>query len=263
VSAHPLVSVIMPVQNGMPYLAEAIRSILGQTVGDLELIIVDDGSTDGSREFVESLKDKRIRFSSIVHGGVPCALNHGLRMAMSEFIARMDADDISKEVRLAKQLAFLLEHSEVGVVSSDVRLIDSKGDSIGNTTTLHRYNGRVRQALKSFVNPIVHPSVMMRRAVIDEVGDYDVRFATAEDYELWLRCSDRFEFHIIEEPLIALRKHGRNLSNRRSQQVDGLSALVGYRSVQSLGLKFRSLREYWGWSGVNAIVSSLTLLVPE
>jgi glycosyltransferase involved in cell wall biosynthesis len=129
----PRISVVMSVYNGEKYLRQAIESILQQTYTDFEFIIIDDGSTDSSREIIQSYDDKRIRLVINEQNiGLTKSLNKGIRLAKGEFIARMDADDISLPQRFEKQVAYLDSHPEVGVLGTYANIIDHRGKIINN-----------------------------------------------------------------------------------------------------------------------------------
>lgn len=191
-TVSPSVSVILPVYNAEETLPQAIESILKQTETSLELIIVDDGSTDRSRQIVHRFAkmDSRVLPLFVPHRGIAGALNLGLEQASSPYIARMDADDISLPERLEKQRGYLEAHPRTGLVSCLVKHIHTGSNQSGykryvdwiNTLTNHDAIRRSR-----FIeSPLAHPSVMFRKRLLDRFGGYrDGPFP--EDYDLWLR----------------------------------------------------------------------------
>ena len=202
----PVVSVIMPVYNAERYLRAAIDSILAQSFHRFELLIIDDGSTDGSMEIVRSYTDSRIRVFSEPHRGLVAALNKGLTEARGDYIARMDADDVSKPERLCKQVAYMQSHPETPLVGCWARLIDAKGKPTGNSKMPPTQGWRLRVALCG-ANQFVHGSVMMRREAVLQVGGYRAAFVTTEDYDLWLRLGEVGVLANLAEPLYELRVH--------------------------------------------------------
>jgi hypothetical protein len=207
----PLVSVVMPVFDGETYLAQAIESVLGQTFQDFELIAVDDGSHDGSSAIVErfSREDPRVRLiSNEKNLGISATLNHGWRAARAPLIARLDADDISLPDRLARQVAFLDAHPSVAVVGGALVTMDATGRR-GSVIRFPTTSRAIRSTLLRH-NCLAHPSVMLRRVALEAVGGY--RFDCHEDYDLWLRLSERFELANLPEPLILYRLHPGQIS---------------------------------------------------
>lgn len=199
----------MPVYNGEKYLSEAIDSILNQTFTDFEFLIINDGSTDDSVKIIQSYEDTRIR---LIHNETNlkliATLNKGIEVARGEYIARMDADDISLPDRLAKQFDFLNANSKVGVLGCAVKLIDHSGsqDQIMRFPSAH---GFLRWSL-FFYCPIAHPSVMMRRVLVSDAGGYRSTMLHVEDYDLWWRLSQKTRLSNLQEVLLLLRKHEYN-----------------------------------------------------
>lgn len=208
---QPTVSVLMCVYNGEKYLREAIDSILHQTYTDFELIIVNDGSTDTSEEIIFLYNDERIKYiKNETNLRLQASLNKGLENCSGRFIARMDADDISLPTRFQQQVEFLEYHPEIGVVGTGFIFIDGNGTQYESV----QYPASPSELQWSlfFSCPIVHPSVMMRKEVIDSVGGYDTQLKHAEDYDLWCRLCFVTKFSNLENTLLKLRKHDSNAS---------------------------------------------------
>lgn len=201
----PKVTVLMAVYNGERYLREAIESILAQTFQDFEFLIINDGSTDNSREVILSYEDPRIRLvDNEVHLGLTPSLNKGLRLAKGELVARQDADDISEPERLAMQVTFLETHPEVGLLGTWYRKIDAQGTLIGNRSLPCDYT-EIRWSLLFFC-PFVHSSVMVRKSVIlRQVGFYNEALVYAADYELWYRIAHHIPVANLNKYLVRLR----------------------------------------------------------
>jgi glycosyltransferase involved in cell wall biosynthesis len=195
-----VVSVLLCVFNGADTVEAAVESIVSQTLRDWELIIVDDGSTDGTRTALARYTDPRIR---VVYNdknrGLPASLNIAFRHSSGELIARMDADDIALPDRLAKQARFLSEHPEIDVLGGAALLLGVDGLSTRRET-------HEEMASYAFTeNPLIHPTVMLRRSFLEELGGYDETIRRAEDYDLWLRGIARFRYYNLQEPLIRYR----------------------------------------------------------
>ncbi len=201
--AKPRVSVIIPVYNGSLFLREAIESILKQTYTDFECIIVDDGSADDSVAIVESFKnDSRVVLLQQQHGGIVRALNAGIRASKGIYIARMDADDIAEPRRLEKQVRFL-EESDACLCGTYATLINKEGAASGTLRPPTTHTAIVRHALLH--NPFIHPTVMMRRSLLEAVGFYREKYRHVEDYELWTRILPRCHTANIPETLLQYR----------------------------------------------------------
>ncbi len=193
----PLVSVVLPVHNAAGTIARAIASVRAQTFSDWELIVVDDGSTDGTGEIVRASMrtEPRIQLVGQAHAGVAVAANAGAAAACGEFVARMDADDESHPDRLAAQVALLtaMEHRGIGVAGSLVEFGGDRAANAGYAMHVDWTNSLVTPeaiALNRFVeSPLVNPSVMFRRSLVAQHGGYR-EGDFPEDYELWLRWLD-------------------------------------------------------------------------
>lgn len=189
VMSEPKVTVLMSVYNGERYLREAVESILNQTFEDFLFLIVNDGSTDGTGSILQGYGDRRIRLvENEKNLGLTRSLNRGIEMTRSEYVARMDADDVSSAERLEKQVCYLEDNPEVGLLGTRYMKIDEEGNEGGE---IHVPIGRDMIKKKLLVgNAFCHGSVVMRRSVLEKTGFYDENLTFAQDYDLWLRISD-------------------------------------------------------------------------
>ena len=200
----PKVTVLMAAYNGERYLREAVESILCQTFQDFQFLIINDGSTDNSRDLILSYDDARITLVDSEHVGQTRSLNRGLELAAGELIARQDADDVSEPERLAKQVAFLDRHPEVALLGTWYKEIDVQGTVIGKRK-LPCDTTDIRWSLLFFC-PFVHSSVMLRKSVVSEqIGFYNEALAYSQDYELWHRIARRLPVANLPELLVRLR----------------------------------------------------------
>lgn len=211
----PRVSVLMSVRNGGRWLRPAIESVLAQTWRDFEFLILDDASNDDSVAQIESFSDPRIRLIRLPENiGLTRSLNHGLRAARGEIIARQDSDDLSSPERLEKQVAFLDRHPEVAVVGTQARLIDAEGRSRGDRD-LPVEAASVRW-LSLLDNPVIHTAATFRVQVIrEELGGYEESFPCCQDYDLWTRVMARHEVRNLDDRLVQVREHGGSISATR------------------------------------------------
>lgn len=213
-----LVSVVMPVYNGALYLREAIDSILSQTHSNLELIIINDGSTDDSEQIILSYADKRIVYlKNEVNSRICITLNRGLDVARGKYIARMDCDDISVPERLQKQLEYMEQHPSFGIIGSDIIVF---GKDVEERLFTYEHDKNCCKAGLIFYTCFAHPAVMMRKSLLDEYGfRYDDAYRGFEDIELWYRMSKHTELVNIPVPLLFYRRHKSQETQNASPEV--------------------------------------------
>lgn len=207
--SSPLVSVLLPVYNCAPFLGEAINSVLAQTFGDFELLIIDDGSTDNSANIIRSYVDERIRLISNDRNlGLIASLNKGIDLARGSFIARMDGDDRMHPERLAKQVKAMLADPGIAVLATYVEFINTDGEVFGNWDTDRKAS--TEEAIAAMLprtNCIAHPSVMIRRCALG-AKRYAADQDGAEDWDLWMRmCSRHLRIAKLPEVLLQYRIH--------------------------------------------------------
>jgi hypothetical protein len=208
----PEVSVVMSVYNGEEYLREAVESVLGQTFGDFEFLIIDDGSKDKTGEMLAEYarRDARVRVVTQENRGLIASLNRGMEMARGELIARMDADDVALAERLERQVSFLREHPEVGLLGTFVENIGPRGEALGvfGPATGDR---ELREVMLRW-NPFRHPTILMRKEIAVGVGGYRKGLRHAEEYDLWFRMAERTKIANLAEVLVRYRMHPKQVS---------------------------------------------------
>jgi Glycosyl transferase family 2 len=226
----PLISVVMSVYNGDRYLAEAVESILNQSFGDFEFIVIDDGSTDRSAFLLAEYRrsDPRVQVHHQANRGLVESLNRGCGLARGKYIARMDADDIAVSDRFMRQVDFMERHPEVGVVGGAVEFINGDGRSLG-ISALPTEDRKIKAGLLHNC-VIVHPTVLMRREAVLSLGAYRKIVVDAEDYDLWLRVAEKFQLANLEQVVLKRRYHSSQVSvMKRRQQV--LSVLAAHAAA--------------------------------
>ncbi|MCY3867892.1 MAG: glycosyltransferase family 2 protein [Chloroflexi bacterium] len=233
----PLVSVVMPVYSGEKYVADAIESILGQTFSDFELIIVEDGSQDGSLEIIRSYEacDDRIRLVSFKRNlGAPIARNHAINLSSADYIAMMDCDDVCLPQRLERQVEHLRANQAIGVLGAGAQAVNE------DLSPLFLFDLPEHHALivfNVFVGSFfVHPTVMMRRQLLDIVGGYKPSQRAADDTELWTRLIWRTRFANLSETLLLYRRH----EAQHHTSPDATS------TTESWDVRARLLQRLWG-----------------
>lgn len=188
----------MPVRDGERFLVEAVESVLAQTVSDLELVVVDDGSTDSTPQLLAKVADARVRVLTQAPSGLAPAINAGCAVARAPVIARMDADDVAMPDRLERQLAFLDARPDVALLGGGIVVVDEAGRE------LDRERAPATPALTER-NDLVHGTVAMRTDAFRSLGGY--RLDQAEDYDLWLRFQERYRVAALPEPVLRYRLH--------------------------------------------------------
>lgn len=202
----PSVSVLMPVYNGLPFLKDAIDSVLIQSFKDYELIIINDGSKDKSEKIIKNFSDHRIHYVYQHNQGLAATLNNGIKLSNAKYIARLDQDDLMVQSRLAKQVEYLEQHPHCAVVGTWSEIL------VGSTLTDRgHYHPTSHETLRLellFDNLFVHSSIMMRADAVREVGCYceDKSRQPPEDYELWSRLARKYQVANIPEILTVYRE---------------------------------------------------------
>lgn len=212
----PLISVVMPTYNSERFLGEAIESILNQTFGDFEFVIVADKSSDRSDIILDyyAKRDNRIKIFMGENLGLISSLNKGCKLAKGKYIARMDSDDISLPRRLERQVQYLEKHPEIGVLGTGIRYVDEAG-RLGK----YVYNPMNPKLVKFYLhmeNCFVHPSIMMRRDVVEGLGFYNTDAIDAEDYDLWSRATYVTQVSNLHEALLEYRVWSGGVSSHNS-----------------------------------------------
>lgn len=207
----PRVSVVMAVRDGASYLESSLRSILGQSLRELECIVVDDGSADATPAILRRLArdDDRLRVVSRENKGLAASLNEACALARAPYLARMDADDISLPRRLERQAALLDKRPEVAICGS---FAVTFGAFPWRPVLLPTKDAAIRCELL-FTNPLLHPAIMMRREVPERLGGYDPAVTYAQDYDLWARALPLFSFANYPSILLCYRRHRGQMGN--------------------------------------------------
>lgn len=212
----PLISVAMAVRNGMPFLPEALESLARQTIADFEIVFVDDGSTDHSAAVAREIGGARLRLiGHAATAGLAASLNEALGVARGTYIARMDADDVCLPMRFQRQVEFLEAHPEVGILGTAFEVIDGRG------VTLGVYHPPLSDAelrwYSLLANPFAHPSVMLRKHILETTSLRYPDFEVAQDYALWVRVLEFTQGANLPEPLLRYRSHAESTSRAKRE----------------------------------------------
>jgi glycosyltransferase involved in cell wall biosynthesis len=202
----PRVSVILPVRDGERFVAEAVRSIVDQTLADFELLVVDDGSSDATPSILAEVRDERLRVLRQEPLGLVAALKGAIAEARAPYLARMDADDVSLPARLERQVSFLDARPEVALVVPGVQAIDEEGRP-GEMVVVPEDDASLRRRLL-LRNPFTHGAVLVRADAVERAGGYRADYGANEDYDLWRRIAREWKLGAIPEVLYRYREHG-------------------------------------------------------
>jgi glycosyltransferase involved in cell wall biosynthesis len=231
----PRVSILVPVYNAELYLPAMLESILRQTLGDFEAIMVDDGSTDGSAPILEraAARDPRFRlFRQEGNTGIVAALNRGLGECRAPYIARMDADDIALPDRLERQVAHMEANPDIVALGTSLAYIDERGKSLDRVRRCALRGSMLRG------NPLLHPTVMLRRGVLEQHAiRYRAEYIYAEDYYLWLELSRFGRLAALDEVAYLYRVSGTTLRSRKLRNMIRATLRVKMAGWRRLGLQ--------------------------
>jgi glycosyltransferase involved in cell wall biosynthesis len=238
-SSLPLVSVLMSVYNGERFLSQAIESILNQSFGDFEFIIIDDGSKDTTWEILTKAANQDARIRLLRNGsnlGLTKSLNMGLTLAKGAYIARQDADDIAQSMRLATQLALFEATPGLVLTGSAYWVIDGNGQIL--RIDHHPVDDTSIRWQMLFHNSFAHSSVMVRADVLALYGlSYNEEFRYAQDYELWSRLLDHGSAVNCKEPLTSYRLHDSNQDRNIYLEQQSIATRIAMTNVGKLGIQ--------------------------
>jgi glycosyltransferase involved in cell wall biosynthesis len=202
----PRLTVVIPVYNGMPFLPKTVESILGQTFQDFRLVIIDDGSTDQSADFLDSLADSRVVVRHHKNKGLCHSLNEAIVEADTDFVARLDQDDIALSSRLYEQMAFLDGHPDYCCVLSNISRISESGKEFGSYAINDQEE--ISDYQSSIYGCIVHSTICLKKEKFIALGGYRQSVYPVDDYDLLLRLEETSKVAVINKPLVKYRIHG-------------------------------------------------------
>lgn len=237
---QPLVSVLMPVYNGRDYLKPAIESVLNQTFGDFELLIINDGSKDDSQEIIESYDDPRIVAIKQENQGVARSLNNGLKLARGKYVRRHDADDISTPDSLKIQVDFLEANPEYVMVCNQQAFMTLNGKIAYKYRVPNNkfFEGKMVRDLtfadfaSDRSSPVVHGTACFRRQEVLDLGCYRTAFIVSEDNDLWLRLLEKYKIAVLNVCNYYMRIHPGSATHRHANKIQHFRNLLLEYSIQ-------------------------------
>ncbi len=242
---RPLVSVIMPTYNRADYLPYAIKSVLGQTYQELELHIINDGSTDNTDEVVESFaSDKRVRYHCQINKGQSAARNVGIEKSRGEYICLLDSDNLWVDDKLEIQLKYFIENPDADIIYGDGQSIDEHGRDIA-TQPIKRYSGHITASLL-ISNYISNNTAICKSRCFREMGSFDENLRYAEDYDLWLRFSTKYKFKYTPRIYTKYRVSGDRLSSNVEAVLDCNNFILRrFLDKNGSSLSAQTIRKTW------------------
>ena len=260
----PTLSVALAVYNSDRYLPACLDSILAQTFTDFEFLIIDDGSTDCAPQILQqyAAQDQRIKLVSRENRGIAKTRNELLAMAMGEFVAVMDGDDVAMPDRFARQVEFLRAHREIVCVGSAVNWIDPQGRYLGHCP-MPESDEEIQRLMLGGISLLHHPCTMARREALLRAGGYDESMIASVDLDLWLRLGELGQLANLPEVLLHYRLHPRSITNAQQQRQTDDARQSCERAWKRRGIQGQFIRQpadhlhqadFWlrcGWLGFN------------
>ena len=254
----PMVTVVIPCYNSLRYIAETMETVLKQTYQDFEVLVVNDGSTDGTADWVNALSDRepKVRMVSQANQGLAGARCTGVTNARGKYVAFIDDDDLWSFTKLEKQVNSLESNPQAGLCYTWTALADSEGKPTGRVIASNA-EGNVWQAMTEMNIVCCGSTPMIRRSCFDDVGLFDRQVSPSDDWDMWWRIAAKYEFTVIKEPLILYRQHPNNSSKKCDRMLETSRILIernfANAPTELLHLRNRSygcIYLYLGWRAI-------------
>ena len=238
----PKVTVVITTYNSITYLPETLESVLRQTFTDFEVLLVDDGSTDSTVQWASELVDSRVKLITQENQGVCVARNTGIAHALGEYVAFLDSDDLWEPTKLEKQVRYFEDNPSLGLVHTWLALIDEQGNLTGRVLTSNAEGDVWEQLVQK--NTVACSSTMVRRCCFEALGGFDSNLRVAEDWDMWIRMAERYQFGLIQEPLVRYRQRINSKSKNYPKRIQDLHRIIEkafqFAPSELLHLKSRS-----------------------
>lgn len=240
ISTSPIVSVVIPAYNAEKTILDTIESVQKQSFSDFEVIVINDGSTDKTLDLVNAIDDSRIKVFSYENGGLSVARNRGISHAQGEFITFLDADDLWTVDKLELQVKALNENPKAGVAYSWTLIIKENSQQLYPGVSAS-FEGNVHRHLLIGNFIASGSNVMMRRQVVEQVGEFDPSLKSSEDWDYWLRVAPKFSFVVVPKPQILYRQSSRTMSSNVERMEEHMLT-VHERAFQVAPKNLRNLK---------------------
>ena len=250
----PKVSVIIPAYNAMAYLPETLESVLNQTFTDFEVLIVNDGSSDGIVEWAAQIQDVRVQFITQENQGPSGSRNTGIWKSQGEYLAFLDADDIWEPTKLEKQIQCLEQNLDIGLIGCGVAHIDENGDILDVFDASKSEGIELKRELFIFNIILCGSTPIVRRCCFEKVGFFEHSIRGPEDWDMWLRIAKCYSISVIQEPLVRYRQHSDNLSKNLRTMLQACDKVTerafelpppGFKHLKGVGISLVSTRAAW------------------
>ena len=226
----PSLTILTTVKNGMPYLKNAVESVLNQNYKNYLYIIVDDGSSDETPRYLSSIKDQKIIVCTIEPSGIPTALNHGLNKIQTEYFAILDSDDLCHPERLQAQINFLNNNREYVLVGTSVNYIGNGGFNRNFKVKMPKENEKITDGLRSNKFVIAHPTVMIRTKAVKEIGGYNYYSSLIPDADLYIRLIKKGKLSNLDNIYSSIRLSAKSFTSSNAKNI-----LKAYSDVNTMG----------------------------
>ena len=243
----PKVSVVIPTKNRAHYVSSAIQSVLDQTFGDFEIIVVDGASTDNTREVIAKFDDERVRYiREKKDRGVSASRNIGIRRSRGKFIAFLDDDDLWMPTKLEKQLNLINKNSDIGVVYTGCWEINISGARARTGYIFFPLRGNIFSDIlkKNYIGNC--SEMLVRKECFDRIGLFDEKLPASEDWDMWIRLSTHYQFDYVNEPLVLYRVHEKRISTNPYAKMQAAKLMFKKFSIYlNTSVNHRKILGYW------------------
>jgi glycosyltransferase involved in cell wall biosynthesis len=264
----PIITVIIPTYNREHYLLQAVHSVLCQATNDIEILIIDDGSTDNSRQLIENISNKEpVRYLWKQNGGDASARNFGIQHAKGEYITFLDSDDLLVENSISRQLSVLRSNPDIGLVHADFEKFTENDQSLGRRDTSWFIGNVYPQILSYWKSIIAIDTVMIPARVFKEVGVFNTSLRLGSDQDMWFRIARKYPFAHIPDVLAKVRVHDGNISGNRINEAVIFQQLlnIAFENDTALSIDFRKycFGQMYKTIGYNLLTDYGSSFMPE